>query len=144
MNINCPYDLDLKVVIKKLREIYDSAPDEFIDKYAYLFIFAFREEKITLSNDDFSFLPDKLKILIDGSEIKLERMMGELFYVLSSKPGKVCLSDALENYIWDGNHDNTRNLKVLVCKLNKRLKGSRLKILNVYGKGYFLDVRTKS
>lgn len=88
------------------------------------------------------FFPDK-QILKSGSEgISLTTKETQVLQILASRPNETLSRDQLQKEVWEDEGVLVgRSLDVFISKLRKKLEADpRLKIVNVHGKGYRLEM----
>lgn len=82
-------------------------------------------------------------LILEFQKIELSEKENKLLNILLSKPNETVTRDYLLKEIWEneGVFVISRNLDVLVSKLRKKLVAdSTIKITNIHGKGYKLEV----
>ena len=91
---------------------------------------------------DYSFDPEKQKLLYEDDEQLLTHRESELLTALSQNINELTDRSEILNALW-GNDDffNARSMDVFISKLRKRLaKDPNIQIINVRGYGYKLVV----
>ncbi len=91
----------------------------------------------------FEFIPEQLKLLSPTSEVVLSKKECELLYIFSQKPNEIITRDELTKKVWEDHGVIVgRSLDTYISKLRKLLKEDpQLKIANIHGVGYCLEIR---
>lgn len=100
------------------------------------------DTSIVLGN--LTLVPDTRKVMINGSELTLNRKEFDLLYYFISNPNRLINRTALAESVWGDNIDQADSLDFIysqVKNLRKKMKsaGSRAEIKSVYGFGYKLS-----
>lgn len=90
----------------------------------------------------FRFYPEQNKLIKEAVEISLSRKESELLAIFAASPNTVVKRDELTKRVWEDNGVIVgRSLDTYISKLRKKLQGDdRIKITNVHGVGYKLEV----
>lgn len=91
----------------------------------------------------FKFYPEQNKLIKEAVEIGLSKKECELLAILISSPNQVVKRDELTKRVWEDNGVIVgRSLDTYISKLRKKLSDDdRIKITNVHGVGYKLEVK---
>jgi len=91
----------------------------------------------------FKFYPEQNKLIKEAVEIGLSKKECELLAIFISQPNQVIRRDELTKRVWEDNGVIVgRSLDTYVSKLRKKLSDDdRIKITNVHGVGYKLEVK---
>lgn len=125
---------------------------------AYLGYFYFRRKKSdtiskkedtsigkdTLQIGEFLFYFEQRYLDINGEKIELTDKESKLLYLFALAPNEIIDREQLQKKVWENEGVIvTRSLDVFISKLRKKLeKGSSVKLVNVHGKGYKLEILT--
>lgn len=84
--------------------------------------------------------PETLDVIIDGISIHLPRYQALLFDLLYRRAPSLVTPDAMMIVLYSDRLEEPNILitAVFVCKIRQRFKGTRVRIENVWGKGYRL------
>jgi hypothetical protein len=90
----------------------------------------------------FQFYPDQNKLIKEAKEITLSKKECELLEILVSHPNRVLKREDLTKRVWEDNGVFVgRSLDTYISKLRKKLQeDNRIKISNVHGVGYKLEI----
>jgi len=90
----------------------------------------------------FRFYPDQQNLLLDGQRIELTGKESRLLTIFAKSPNTVIDRVRLQKEVWeDEGVIVTRSLDMFISKLRKRLVDDQaVKIVNVHGKGYKLEI----
>lgn len=91
---------------------------------------------------DFIFFYDQRYLEINNERIDLTDKESKLLYILSSTPNKTIDREKFQKEVWENEGVIvTRSLDVFISRLRKKLeKDSSIRLINVHGKGYKLEV----
>lgn len=91
---------------------------------------------------DYFFFYDQRYLEINNERIDLTDKESKLLYILSSAPNKTIDRERFQKEVWENEGVIvTRSLDVFISRLRKKLeKDSSVKLINVHGKGYKLEV----
>jgi len=94
----------------------------------------------------FRFYPDQNKLIKEAEEIPLSKKECELLEIFVTNLNEVLKREDLTKRVWEDNGVFVgRSLDTYVSKLRKKLQeDDRIKITNVHGVGYKLEVNSKS
>ena len=100
------------------------------------------DTSIVLGN--LTLVPDTRKVMINGSELTLNRKEFDLLYYFISNPNRLINRTALAESVWGDNIDQADSLDFIYSQVKKKKKkmksaGSRAEIKSVYGFGYKLS-----
>jgi len=125
---------------------------------AYLAYFFYkRKKKIPISESEstvagkneinigkFIFHADQRHLEIDGERIELTDKETKLLHIFALAPNEIIDRQKLQKEVWENEGVIvTRSLDVFISKLRKKLeKDSNIKLVNVHGKGYKLELLT--
>jgi hypothetical protein len=125
---------------------------------AYLVYFYFKRKKSnsisekegtstardTLPIGEFLFYFEQRYLEIYGERIELTDKESKLLYIFALAPNEIIDREQLQKEVWENEGVIvTRSLDVFISKLRKKLdKGSGVKLINVHGKGYKLEILT--
>lgn len=92
----------------------------------------------------FRFYPEQNKLVKQAEEISLSKKECELLEIFAAKPNQVIKRDELTKKVWEDHGVIVgRSLDTYISKLRKKLEAdSSIKIINVHGVGYKLEVNT--
>ncbi|SEK51262.1 Transcriptional regulatory protein, C terminal [Aquimarina amphilecti] len=92
------------------------------------------------------FYPDQQKLNIDKNEISLTAKESELLAIFAQHPNKIVKRELLIKQVWEDNGVIVgRSLDMFISKLRKKLvNDSEVKITNVHGVGYKLEINTSN
>jgi DNA-binding winged helix-turn-helix (wHTH) protein len=122
----------------------------------FLLILGFRKRKhasIIEGNNDkytkighFKFYPEQNKLVKEAIEISLSKKECELLEIFVANPNQIIKRDELMKKVWEDNGVFVgRSLDTYISKLRKKLKDDNsIKLTNVHGVGYKLEVNRKS
>ena len=90
----------------------------------------------------FRFYPEQNKLVKETEEIHLSKKESELLAMLIAKPNQIIKREELTKKVWEDNGVIVgRSLDTYISKLRKKLQDdSTLKITNVHGVGYTLEI----
>ena len=90
----------------------------------------------------FRFYPEQNKLIKEAKEITLSKKECELLEIFVSNPNKILKREDLTKQVWEDNGVFVgRSLDTYISKLRKKLQeDDRIKITNVHGVGYKLEV----
>ena len=90
----------------------------------------------------YQFYNDKQYLIIDNEQIKLTQKESKLLYIFASAPNEIIDRNRLQKEIWEDEGVIVgRSLDVFISKLRKKLENdSSVKVVNIHGKGYKLDI----
>lgn len=100
-------------------------------------------EQGALPVGNFLFWPEKRLLLLDQERIELADRESRLLKLLTEQASQLLEREYLLKVLWEdeGVFVGGRSLDVLVSKLRKKIQGdARLRITNVHGKGYKLEL----
>lgn len=91
---------------------------------------------------DYLFWHDQRYLDINGERIDLTDKESKLLFILASSPNKIIDREKFQKEVWENEGVIvTRSLDVFISRLRKKLeKDSSLRLINVHGKGYKLEV----
>ena len=91
----------------------------------------------------FQFYPDENKLIVESTEIPLSKKEVELLTVFVENPNKVIKREELSKKVWEDHGVFVgRSLDTYISKLRKKLSDdASIKLTNVHGIGYMLEVR---
>ena len=94
----------------------------------------------------FRFYPDQNKLIKEAEEISLSKKECELLEIFVANPNQVLKREDLTKRVWEDNGVFVgRSLDTYISKLRKKLQDdSSVKITNVHGVGYKLEVTSSS
>lgn len=100
--------------------------------------------KGTIHIGEFLFYFDQRYLEIYGERIELTDKESKLLYILASAPNEIIDREQLQKEVWENEGVIvTRSLDVFISKLRKKLeKDPNVKLVNVHGKGYKLEILT--
>lgn len=100
--------------------------------------------KDTLHIGEFLFNFEQRYLEIYGEKIELTDKESKLLYIFALAPNEIIEREQLQKKVWENEGVIvTRSLDVFISKLRKKLeKGSSVKLVNVHGKGYKLEILT--
>ncbi|WP_417854614.1 winged helix-turn-helix domain-containing protein [Xanthomarina gelatinilytica] len=92
----------------------------------------------------FRFYPEQNKLVKQAEEISLSKKECELLEIFAAKPNQVIKRDELTKKVWEDHGVIVgRSLDTYISKLRKKLEAdSSIKIINVHGVGYKLEINT--
>lgn len=92
----------------------------------------------------FRFYPDQNKLVKEAEEISLSKKECELLSIFIMRPNEIIKRDELTKRVWEDNGVIVgRSLDTYISKLRKKLKDdTNIKLTNVHGVGYKLEVKT--
>lgn len=95
---------------------------------------------------EFMFFPDQQKLVKDKDEISLTTKESEILNLLARQPNQIIKREQLIKEVWEDNGVIVgRSLDMFISKLRKKLtNNSNIKIVNIHGVGYKLEVTTKN
>jgi len=105
-----------------------------------------KESASTASNalniGKFLFYFDQRCLEIYGERIELTEKESELLYIFALAPNEIISREQLQKEVWENEGVIvTRSLDVFISKLRKKLeKDPSVKLVNVHGKGYKLEI----
>lgn len=90
----------------------------------------------------FNFYVDQRHLEIDGERIELTDKETKLLHIFASAPNEIIDRQNLQKEVWENEGVIvTRSLDVFISKLRKKLeKDPSVKLVNVHGKGYKLEL----
>ncbi|RZK11926.1 MAG: winged helix family transcriptional regulator [Flavobacterium sp.] len=93
----------------------------------------------------FQFYPDENKLMVASTEIPLSKKEVELLTVFVKNPNKVIKREELSKKVWEDHGVFVgRSLDTYISKLRKKLSDDEsIKLTNVHGIGYMLEVKNK-
>jgi DNA-binding response OmpR family regulator len=125
---------------------------------AYLSYFYFKKKKSnsisekegtstardTLPIGEFLFYFEQRYLEIYGERIELTDKESKLLYIFALAPNEIIDREQLQKEVWENEGVIvTRSLDVFISKLRKKLdKDPGVKLINVHGKGYKLEILT--
>ena len=91
----------------------------------------------------FLFYPDENKLIVESTEIPLSKKEVELLTIFVAHPNKVIKREELSKKVWEDHGVFVgRSLDTYISKLRKKLSDdASIKLTNVHGIGYMLEVR---
>ncbi len=91
----------------------------------------------------FQFYPEENKLIVAATEIPLSKKEVELLTVFVANPNKVIKREELSKKVWEDHGVFVgRSLDTYISKLRKKLSDDEsIKLTNVHGIGYMLEVR---
>lgn len=97
----------------------------------------------SISVGKFTFYPDENKLIVESTEIPLSKKEVELLTVFVAHPNKVIKREELSKKVWEDHGVFVgRSLDTYISKLRKKLSDdASIKLTNVHGIGYMLEVR---
>ncbi|MEI9909674.1 MAG: winged helix-turn-helix domain-containing protein [Bacteroidota bacterium] len=100
------------------------------------------EKKNVVQVGKYSFCPEQQYLELDEEKISLTNKETSLLYILSAAPNTVIERSLLQKEVWENEGVIvTRSLDMFISKLRKKLSGdTNIKIVNVHGKGYKLEI----
>ena len=100
------------------------------------------EENDYTSLGSFHFYPEQNKLIKEAEEIPLSKKECELLAIFVAHPNQVIKREDLTKKVWEDNGVFVgRSLDTYISKLRKKLQtDDRIKITNVHGVGYKLEV----
>ena len=100
--------------------------------------------KDSIQIGEFLFYFDQRRLEIYGERIELTDKESKLLYIFALNPNEIIDRDQLQKEVWENEGVIvTRSLDVFISKLRKKLeKDSSVKLGNVHGKGYKLEILT--
>jgi len=100
--------------------------------------------KDTLHIGEFLFYFEQRYLEIYGERIELTDKESKLLYLFALAPNEIIDREQLQKKVWENEGVIvTRSLDVFISKLRKKLeRGSGVKLVNVHGKGYKLEILT--
>ena len=123
---------------------------------AFLFYFYVRQKKNSSASlkgekpattsaiqvGDYTFFYDQRYLEFNNERIDLTDKESKLLYILSSAPNKTVDREKFQKEVWENEGVIvTRSLDVFISRLRKKLeKDSSIRLINVHGKGYKLEV----
>jgi DNA-binding winged helix-turn-helix (wHTH) protein len=121
---------------------------------AYLLNLYFRRNRNTVRENESTPIKEKIKIgeflfcfdqrylEIYGERIELTDKESKLLYIFALTPNEIIDREQLQKEVWENEGVIvTRSLDVFISKLRKKLeKDSSVKLVNVHGKGYKLEI----
>ncbi|MEP2936459.1 MAG: winged helix-turn-helix domain-containing protein [Gilvibacter sp.] len=120
----------------------------FIAFEAYFYLKKGNQKEPEINTDfeaigSFKFYPEQNKLIKEAVEIGLSKKECELLAIFISQPNQVIKRDELTKRVWEDNGVIVgRSLDTYVSKLRKKLSDDdRIKITNVHGVGYKLEVK---
>ncbi|MGY3794318.1 winged helix-turn-helix domain-containing protein [Aquimarina sp. 433] len=95
---------------------------------------------------EFLFFPDQQKLVKDETEISLTTKESEILNLLARQPNQIIKREQLIKEVWEDNGVIVgRSLDMFISKLRKKLtNNAEVKIVNIHGVGYKLEVTTKN
>ncbi len=119
----------------------------------YLFLRRERENKEEIGQEineqyftigSFQFYPEQNKLVQEIIEINLSKKECELLSIFASRPNEIIKREELTKKVWEDNGVIVgRSLDTYISKLRKKLKpDNTIKLINVHGVGYKLELRT--
>jgi DNA-binding winged helix-turn-helix (wHTH) protein len=96
----------------------------------------------TIRLGSYLFVYDQRYLEINNKRIDLTDKESKLLYILSSTPNKTIDREKFQKEVWENEGVIvTRSLDVFISRLRKKLeKDSSIRLINVHGKGYKLEV----
>jgi DNA-binding winged helix-turn-helix (wHTH) protein len=96
----------------------------------------------TIKIGEFLFCFDQRYLEIYGERIELTDKESKLLYIFALTPNEIIDREQLQKEVWENEGVIvTRSLDVFISKLRKKLeKDSGVKLVNVHGKGYKLEI----
>ena len=100
-------------------------------------------EENSIALGKFQFYPDENKLMHEATEISLSKKEVELLSIFVANPNKIIKREELSKKVWEDHGVFVgRSLDTYISKLRKKLsEDETLKLTNVHGIGYVLEVR---
>ena len=101
-------------------------------------------DKNAINIGKFIFYVDQRHLEIDGERIELTDKETKLLHIFATTPNEIIDRQKLQKEVWENEGVIvTRSLDVFISKLRKKLeKDPNIKLVNVHGKGYKLELLT--
>jgi len=90
----------------------------------------------------YQFYNDKQYLISNNEQIKLTQKESKLLYIFASAPNEIIDRNRLQKEIWEDEGVIVgRSLDVFISKLRRKLENdSTVKVVNIHGKGYKLEI----